>query len=416
MAKNKGGVGAQDAQAGGPGDDVLIGTANGDHLAGWGGNDILRGLAHNDALNGGDGNDLLDGGVGVDKMIGEAGNDTYIVDNANDWAVEVAGGGHDKVLSSVNHTLDVNVEDLELTGTANLNGIGNGIRNDMWGNSGNNRLEGLDGDDYLYGNGGRDVLIGGNGADVLTGGAGEDRMTGGGGDDVFVVDNANDTTTESSNGGIDRVITTLNRWTLGSNIEDLYITGTNVVGRGNGLANYIYGDSASGGELSGLGGNDRIEGLNNETLLGGDGNDWMRGNGGNRMEGGAGRDILTMSHSGDLAFGGGGIDRFDVDADGVVDCGEIRDFDARDEQIFFSGAFFETALGEGPLAANRFHSGSGANAVAQNVNHRFIFNTSTGVLYYDPDGNGAAAQVQVLEIDVSAGTFSVNDIVIGSPT
>src|SRR5262249_33076183 len=53
-----------------PGDDVLVGDANGqvndDTIFGFGGNDILSGRDGNDTLHGGQGADFLNGGAGID--------------------------------------------------------------------------------------------------------------------------------------------------------------------------------------------------------------------------------------------------------------------------------------------------------------------------------------------------------------
>ena len=103
-------------------DQVLTGTAGNDVLTGGAGNDQLFGLAGNDTLQGGLGNDLLNGGTGTDTMLGGTGNDTYLVDVAGDVVTELANEGTDTVQSSLTYTLGANVENLTLTGTANLNG------------------------------------------------------------------------------------------------------------------------------------------------------------------------------------------------------------------------------------------------------------------------------------------------------
>jgi subtilisin family serine protease len=134
------------------------------------GADTLQGLA---------GNDTLDGGAGADRLDGGAGNDLFYVDNVADQAVETlagAAGGVDKVQSSVSFTLDANVENLTLSGSAGLSGSGNDLANLLTGNSGDNRLYGLAGADTLNGGSGGDTLAGGQGADRLIGGAGNDRF------------------------------------------------------------------------------------------------------------------------------------------------------------------------------------------------------------------------------------------------
>ncbi|MCB1660082.1 MAG: hypothetical protein KDI39_17820, partial [Pseudomonadales bacterium] len=55
---------------------------------------------------------------------------------------EAGGGGTDTVLSSISYTLPNNIENLILTGSADINGTGNSLNNVLQGNSGNNKLEG----------------------------------------------------------------------------------------------------------------------------------------------------------------------------------------------------------------------------------------------------------------------------------
>jgi serralysin len=167
------------------GNDSLYGGNGTDTLNGGNGNDYLSGGAGNDALLGGAGNDTLNGGTGNDTMTGGTGNDTYYVDAAGDVVVEGAFlGGTDLVYASVSETLDANVENLTLTGTA-ANGIGNASSNVINGNASNNFLSGLDGNDTLNGGSGNDTLSGGNGNDRLNGSTGNDSLSGGAGNDVL---------------------------------------------------------------------------------------------------------------------------------------------------------------------------------------------------------------------------------------
>lgn len=169
------------------GKDTLIGNDGKDQLFGGAGNDILQ-----DAVNSANpGKDYLDGGTGADTMDGGDDSDTYIVDNALDVVKEQYNdttGGVDLVKSSVSYTLshmDFGIENLTLTGSAHINGTGNGNHNVITGNSGNNVLKGLAGDDTLIGGGGKDTLTGGTGHDKFVyksvsdspAGAGRDVIT-----------------------------------------------------------------------------------------------------------------------------------------------------------------------------------------------------------------------------------------------
>jgi Ca2+-binding RTX toxin-like protein len=137
-------------------------------------------------VTGGSGDDTLAGGSGPNLLAGGAGNDPYVV-GAGDTVTENAGAGTDTVNSSVSFTLGTNLENLNLTVLANLNGTGNSAANVIVDQGGGaNVLSGLNGTDTLDGGAGNDTLDGGGGNDVLVGGADDDRMTGGGNGDTFI--------------------------------------------------------------------------------------------------------------------------------------------------------------------------------------------------------------------------------------
>ena len=94
----------------------------------------LFGNANNNTLSGGDGDDTLDGGAGGDTLIGGNGNDTYAVDSGADKITENANAGVDSVRSAISFTLGANLENLILTGGANLSGTGNMLDNLLVGN------------------------------------------------------------------------------------------------------------------------------------------------------------------------------------------------------------------------------------------------------------------------------------------
>lgn len=201
----------------------------------------------NNSLTGNSGANRLDGGLGADTMIGGAGNDTYVVDDVGDSVSETSSsGGTDTVESAVSWTLGNNLEHLTLTGIANANATGNSLANTLRGNVGNNRLNG---------------------------GTGNDTMIGGLGDDTYVVDSTSDVVTESVGEGTDLIESSVTL-TLGSNIENLTLTGTSTLGgTGNTLNNILIGNSAAN-TLTGGGGNDRLDGgSGNDTMRGGVGDD-----------------------------------------------------------------------------------------------------------------------------------------------
>ena len=177
-----------------------------DSLTGSTGSDNLLGFAGLDTLNGGNGDDTLDGGTDADRMAGGAGTDFYVVDDAGDVVVDVSGQGFDTVRSSISFTLGAATEGLELTGSADIDGVGTASNNSMTGNSGNNSL------------------TGGAGNDTMNGGTGgSDTLVGGTGNDYYLV-NGGDTVTELAGGGFDTVESSAN-FTLDDNLENLTLTG-----------------------------------------------------------------------------------------------------------------------------------------------------------------------------------------------
>lgn len=116
-------------------------------------------------------------GAGADTMDGGDGNDTYIVDNVGDIVKENfddALGGIDTVLASVSYSLapgtfgnkGFGIENLTLTGSANINATGNAKNNVLIGNGGNNILDGGAGNDTINGSNGNDTINGGAGVDT----------------------------------------------------------------------------------------------------------------------------------------------------------------------------------------------------------------------------------------------------------
>lgn len=355
-------IGTQNTGAGrviAVGFENLTGTAYNDRLTGNDQANSINGGVGNDLINGAEGNDRLDGAAGIDTLIGGSGNDTYLVDNAGDIVDELndAGSGADTVQSSISFNLSQTarvlgfVENLTLLGTSNVNGTGNGLNNVLTGNSGNN------------------ILDGGSGNDTLIGGAGTDTLIGGLGNDVYALGTENDVVNDSS--GIDAITSAITR-SLGSysTIENLTLLGTAAInGTGNSLANTIVGNS----------GNNIINGgSGNDTLAGGLGND--------RLMGDVGNDMLT---------GGTGLDTFvfNTALNASTNVDRIVDFSVADDSIWLENGIM-TALGTvGTFSSAAFVRNT--TGLAQDAADRIIYESDTGNLYYDSNGNAAGGSVLI---------------------
>jgi Ca2+-binding RTX toxin-like protein len=323
----------------------------------------ITGNALANRLTGSAGTNTLDGGLGNDTMLGGAGDDTYVVNSTLDRVFEtttttsgIDAGGIDTIRSSVTLSLDAYagvsfVERLTLTGTANINGTGNALDNRLTGNAGNN---------------------------ILNGGLGDDTLLGGAGNDTYVVDAAGDrvfeTTTTTSGidaGGLDTVQSSI---TLSLDayvgirfVDRLTLTGAaNINGTGNGLANTLVGN----------GGNNQLNGgLGNDT-----------------MTGGLGTDTFVFS----TALGATNIDR-------------ITDFSVADDTIRLDDAVF-AGLSTGGLAASAF--AANLTGAASDALDRIIYETDTGRLYFDADGNGAGARIHFATLAANLALTNADFVVI----
>ncbi|MBD2461975.1 calcium-binding protein [Oscillatoria sp. FACHB-1407] len=346
-------------------------------------------------ITGTDGKDLLIGGIESDTILAKGGNDEIFA-NGGDDDID-AGDGDDYVVAG----------------------------------DGNDNVLGALGNDFLLGGAGDDKLIGMEGNDSLVGGAGNDRMDGGFGNDTYSVDSVGDAVIEQSpNGGIDSVNSYIDHYTLPSNIENLYIQSAGASnGKGNTLNNFILGNDYDN-LLLGLDGRDQINGrLGNDQLDGGLGNDLLEGAGGNDivvgsqgndsvygnpgddlLEGGQGNDLLGGGMGHDTLTGGAGKDGFSF-ANPVSGIDMIQDFVVTDDVIRIAKNGFGGGLTPGILKANQFRIESSAQDNKPSGNGeavRFIYNKSSGALYFDRDGIGGAAQVQIAKLPTGLGMTHQN--------
>lgn len=222
-------------------------------------NNLMTGNNLSNSLSGGLGSDTLNGESGNDTLNGGEGNDFYYVDNLRDVIIESSiNADIDTVFSTVTWRLGLFLENLTLTGTLAIDGVGNSANNEITGNSADNKLDG---------------------------GSGNDTLSGGNGNDTYYIDSNSDVIIESSaRGGIDTVITSFSKRITGSLrfIENITLIGTAKSATGNNLDNKIKGN------------------LLDNLLFGGNGNDTIDGGIGlDTMDGGAGNDTYYVNSIGD---------------------------------------------------------------------------------------------------------------------
>ncbi len=303
--------------------EQVVGSQFNDTLTGNGDDNFLYGAGGDDTFYGGAGDDVFDGQGGANNVVRYDGSlSDYVFTQAADGSVTATGtaSGVDTLIgiSRVFMIGDAQWFDIEdiLTPVA---GPTSGTSGDdiLVGTTGDDVLVGLGGNDTLTGDGGDDLLIGGSGADELNGGSGNDTVSydasltgvvidiadgsatggdatgdtisgveriqgsthadrfvdstetmtfeGGEGDDVYEVNNYGTTVVEQYGSGTDEIVTTLDIYNLGRDVENLtYVGASDFVGRGNSLRNII---------ASGTGNDTLTGGTGADTLIGGDGDD-----------------------------------------------------------------------------------------------------------------------------------------------
>lgn len=297
----------------------------------------ITGSSFDDTMTGDLGANSFNGGTGSDTVTYQnvlAGEGGVNVDLSIVGAQNTLASGWDTFLLIPNQTRS-SVENL--TGSVN--------DDTLTGDAYANRLDGSDGDDILRGAGGADGLVGGLGDDLIDGGNGTDRA-------IFVgaaaaVVDLNLTGPQNTGYGLDKLVS-IEDVTTGSGDDKII---------GNAQANSMNG------------------GFGNDTITGGGGNDTINGDAGDdRLSGGAGLDVFVF----DSELASGSFDR-------------ITDFSAADDTIQLENAIF-TTLGAGALSTAAFVANAAGQAL--DASDRIIYETDTGNLYYDADGDGFGAAVQ----------------------
>ena len=338
----------------------------------------LKGSNFHDTLTGNAGSNLLIGGLGNDILNGEAGTDTVSYETASTGVIVSLGlAGAQNTAGAGTDTLS-NIENLK----------GSQFHDTLMGNTGANLFIGGLGNDILNGDAGVDTasyetastgvtvnlgvagaqntigagtdtlthienLTGSNFNDTLTGNAGDNVLIGGLGDDILNGDAGSDTVSYGTA-------------TAGVTVSLLLAGAQNTVGAG-------------------------IDTLSNvERLKGSNFNDTLTGNtGANILTGGTGNDSLTGSSGRDSFV-------FNTTLNVATNKDTITDFAPVDDTIVLENAIFTQFVANGAIPAGTFVANAGG--IAGDANDYLLYDTTTGKLFYDADGNGAGAKVEFVTL------------------
>ncbi|MEH2279923.1 MAG: calcium-binding protein [Nostoc sp.] len=365
----------------------------------------ISGTAYDDLIVGGNGNDTLNGGNGKDT---------------------IDGGKGDDLLSFYNYSIGQGIT-TTFNAATNTGSITAGPNQVSYKNIEQLNISGTDYNDLIVGSNGNDTLSGGRGSNTILGGAGNDYLSadysngnnllsGGDGNDSLNVSGSYDD--YRGNFYLDAISgnNTLNGGAGDDNLVTNYSSGNNLLNGGDGNDTLTAAGSASLYSLYGaytVSGNNTLNGgANDDRLI----VDYSSGN--NLLDGGDGNDTLTASGASgkntfkggkgnDNLYGGAGTDTFVFNSfnEGVDN---IYNFNATNELIRVSAAGF-SGLSTGLLSASSFTLGVSATT----SNQRFIYNNTTGALYFDQDGSaGGFTQVKFAQLSGGVSLTENNFLVV----
>ena len=236
-------------------------------------------------------------------------------------------------------------------------------------------------------------------ADVLAAGLGNNTVTGGAGIDTFIV-TGTDHITDLGYGGAD-ILKIMAGAIANANISNTWKASSattnngtvNITTAGFGVDLSAVTTGTSGYNVTDTGAGTTLKGSAMADVL-------IGGTGKNTLVGGLGNDTLTGG-SGKNAF------VFNTTPNSVNNVDTITNFKSGTDLLVFSKAIFpgvntHTATGFRQVL-NKSEFVSSANGISDtSPTSHFIYNNTTGGLYYDADANGAGAAVEVAIIGVSS--------------
>ena len=344
--------------------DGLIGTAGADNLIGTSNADTIDGNAGNDSIKAGEGDNIVYMGDGNDRVTTGNGNNSIFAETTNTDSDD----GNDTVTTG-------NGADFIAPGTGDdVVKAGNG-NNTVIGGSGNDKITTGSGDDTINTDGYyAEDGVGGEGDDTISTGAGNDYIVAGKGNDIVKAGDGNDHIVLGD--GFDTV------W--GGNGNDIFEFDTLPTNSANSASSTT--TSASANSNGGL----------------------------NFSTGAAG----SSGGSGGIAMTTGGTSS----SSNAATVTTIKDFNAGkngsvvDQLVLDSSVFeaFSTDLLPDGLTATNFLKGKGLTGPSSNetgVDDYLIFDTGSGRLYYDADGNQSESEtILIAVLKGNLTDFNIEDI------
>jgi Ca2+-binding RTX toxin-like protein len=128
--------------------------------------------------------------------------------------------------------------------------------------------------------------------------------------------------------------------------------------------------------------------------------------GNNTLDGGIGNDRLITGKGFNILTGGEGKDIFRFTA--TSSHSVITDFNVADDTIRLESDTFTVLITTDVLAAANFTTG----ATAVEADDFIVYNSSTGTLFYDADGNGAGVAVVIAMLGTNLALTNADFVVI----
>jgi len=255
---------------------------------------------------------------------------------------------------------------------------------------------------------GNDRFFGSARAETIDPGFGNDTIDGGGGADVVVyVGNRADSTIVSNSDRSFTIVSGTGDTDVLRNVRSVKFADTAAFALGFNLTGTAGANALTGGwgddVLSGGAGNDVLNGAEQgkDYLIGGTGNDRLSGGtDSDRLAGGAGNDTLS---------GGTGKDVFVFNAplSSTSNKDRILDWNYRDDTIQLENAVFRKLTKTGALNKAYFV----LNSVAKDSNDYVGYDSRTGDLWYDSNGNAAGGKMVFANIGVKK-TIGIYDFAV----